>query len=542
MTEIQPALLGTALAAPTRAIAPVVDTAPCPVLVVDALGTVSAANRAALETTGLAVGDPAPRWLTDTPIGVPTPSGPGVGRTGSIGERTFQAHPTPHDGGSVLWWLLDDTDRAQAAHALAVERERTEFMADASNLLLSSLNVDRCMEVTAALAAQHLADAATVVAPSTSGRYPVISSDRGGELTLRTVRTDPATVAGLNEALRGFPPVPSRWIDPGSVPDWAVPAGFAGPIGSVVVTPLPGHGVPAGALILLRRSDHAAFSDGEESFARTFAARAGVALSAARMYSEQAATTATLMSELLPPTLRSVNGIEFAGTYQSSQYSDQVGGDFYDVHPGADGAETLVICGDVCGKGLEAAVLTGKIRTTLAALLPLSDDHHRMLELLNGSLIGAHSRFATLVLASVSHRAGRVRLRLTSAGHLPPLIVRRDGTVEEVPTRGTLVGVLPQIRSNTVETELAPGETCLLYTDGITEARGRLSDGELFGETRLRAALSECAGMPADAVTERIQMLASQWAGTRRTDDMAAVAITARRPAGGRPVEGRSTA
>ncbi|HZZ47146.1 MAG TPA: SpoIIE family protein phosphatase [Pseudonocardia sp.] len=501
-----------------------------------------AANRSALTSIDITIDGPAPRWLSDFSAAPPSRES-GAGATGSIGDRTFQTYRTPLDDGSVMWWLLDDTDRLEATQALAVERERTEFMADASNLLLSSLNIDRCMEVTAALAAQHLADAATVIAPSTTGRHQVISSNRDGKLTLRTIRTNPATVAGLNEALQGFPPVPSRWIDPGTVPDWALPDDFSGPIGSVVVTPLPGHGVPAGALILLRRSNHAAFSDGEESFARIFAARAGVALSAARMYSEQAATTATLMSELLPPSLHTVNGIEFAGTYRTSEYSDQVGGDFYDVHPGADDdAETLVVCGDVCGKGLEAAVLTGKIRTTLAALLPLADSHQRMLELLNGSLLGSHSRFATLVLASVSRLADRVRLRLTSAGHMPPLIVRLDGAVEEVHTRGTLVGVLPEIRSNTVEVELAPGETCLLYTDGITEARGRLSDGELFGEARLQQALSECASMPASAVTERIQMLASQWAGTRRTDDMAAVAITARRPAGGGSGGSRYTA
>jgi serine phosphatase RsbU (regulator of sigma subunit) len=80
-----------------------------------------------------------------------------------------------------------------------------------------------------------------------------------------------------------------------------------------------------------------------------------------------------------------------------------------------------------------------------------------------------------------------------------------------------------------VESELGPGESCLLYTDGITEAKNPLLGGELFGEARLRQALGECAGMPAEAVTERIQMLASQWAGARRRDDMAMVAITAPR-------------
>ena len=98
-----------------------------------------------------------------------------------------------------------------------------------------------------------------------------------------------------------------------------------------------------------------------------------------------------------------VGGVDFAGRYRAALDTDRVSGDFYDVHPPDDEREeTLVVLGDVCGKGLEAAVLTGKIRTTVRALLPLANDHQRLLRLLNGALLGAGgTRFATLVLASV---------------------------------------------------------------------------------------------------------------------------------------------
>ncbi|MET9935592.1 PP2C family protein-serine/threonine phosphatase, partial [Streptomyces sp. NPDC006324] len=236
-----------------------------------------------------------------------------------------------------------------------------------------------------------------------------------------------------------------------------------------------------------------------------------------------------LMRELLPPALHHVHGVDYAGTYRAAKDHERVGGDFYDVHPGADPSrETLVVLGDVAGKGLDAAVLTGKIRNTLHALLPLTTDHQRVLELLNGALLSSHhTRFATLVLASVRRRAGTVQLRLTSAGHMAPLIVRANGEVEEAATRGTLVGALPKVTSRTVETVLKPGETCLLYTDGITEARGGPLGDELFGEERLKRALSECAGMPAEALVEHVQMLAAQWLGTGQHDDMAVVAISA---------------
>ncbi|MFJ7213940.1 PP2C family protein-serine/threonine phosphatase [Amycolatopsis sp. NPDC098790] len=449
---------------------------------------------------------------------------------GALGEQSFAAHPIPH-GEAVTWWLVDETDTRLAQDALVREQERTAFLSDASAALLGSLNLERCMEVAARLAAQHLADAALVLAPATGGTYPGVTCVRGGEPTRSGLEIDPDELPGLGEALQGFPPVPSRWLDPDAAPGWVLPAGF-GPVGSIVVTPLPGHGVPAGALVLLRRGDRASFTDQEELFARLFAARAGAAMSAARVFALQASITDTLMRELLPPTLEQLGGVEFAGRYRPARDGERIGGDFYDVHSAitAEGDESLAVLGDVCGKGLDAAVLTGKIRTTLRALLHMADDHERLLNLLNRTLAdGRNARFVTLVLASARREGATVRLRVTCAGHPPPLIVRADGRVEEADTHGSLIGVLPEIESSGTDITLDPGETCLLYTDGIVEARGGPLGDAMFGEDRLRQSLTECANMPADAVVERIQMLASQWIGRGAHDDMAVLAITAPR-------------
>jgi len=512
------------------------DTAPYPLLVVTPEGALRLVNAAAAALfpgagTGSPLADVVPAWLTRAHGDV---TGAEVPVSGHVGERSFEAHATRREDGEVAWWLIDDTDHRIARDALRMERERTAFLAEASNLLLASLNVDRCMEVTARLAARFLADAAVVVAPARGHRLPVTSCARDGEPVRETLTADPDLVPGLGEALQGFPPVPSRWIDPAAAPDWVVPDGL-GTIGSIAVVPLPGHGAPAGALILLRCSGQASFSETEEIFARLFAARAGAAMSAARVFAEQASVTETLMRDLLPPTLRHVGGVEFAAGYRASHDNERVGGDFYDLHPAADadaGDETLVLLGDVCGKGLEAAVLAGKIRNTLHALLPMARDHHRMLALLNGALLDSrHTRFATLVLASAARRGKDVHLRLTSAGHPAPLVVRADGGVEEVPTRGTLVGALPDIETRGALVTLAPGETCLLYTDGITEAFGGPLGEEMFGEARLKRLLAECAGMPAEAVVEHVRMVAAHWVGDGPHDDMAVVAITAPRSA-----------
>ncbi|MEV7644044.1 SpoIIE family protein phosphatase [Streptomyces rubiginosohelvolus] len=179
-------------------------------------------------------------------------------------------------------------------------------------------------------------------------------------------------------------------------------------MGLVSVAPLPGHGVSVGALVLLRHAEHPAFTEREEGLGRLFAARAGAAMSAARLYAEQHAITQVLLRELLPPKLVQVRGVEFAGGYRASEDAEQIGGDFYDVHPAADeDGETFALLGDVSGKGLEAAVLTGKIRNTLHALHTMAGNYQQVLELLNATLLSGSGpmRFATVVLAS----ARRVR-------------------------------------------------------------------------------------------------------------------------------------
>lgn len=515
----------------------------CPTLIVDQAGVVRASTASAQSLLPAAVPgsrlEDSAAWLSRAHQRVVQPFSIPDGRelpfvSGSVGGRKFDGYPAALPGGEVAWSLVEDSGQVlrEAQHAVAREQDRAVFLIEASSVLTASLNIDRCREAIVQMAARHLADAAVVVAPASRGRrMPIFYSDSSGVVEQRSVNADPTVVAGLNEALRGFPPVLSRRIEPATLPDWLVPDSFAGPMGSVMITSLPGHGVSAGALVLLRHRDDAIFTEADEVLARLFAARAGAVLSAARLYAEQAATTRTLMRDLLPPQLHPVNGVEFAGGYRASENYQVVGGDFYDLHAAATPEdETLVVLGDVSGKGLEAAMLTGKIRNTLQALTPLAGDHESVLELLNSAMLSTkHARFATLVLASVAQRDGEVGLRLTSAGHLPPLIVRDGGQVEQADTRGTLVGVLPSITVQSFETSLAPGETCVLYTDGVIEARGDSLGGYMFGEQRLKAALAECAGMPAEAVVERVMVLARQWVGQEVHDDIAVVAITAPR-------------
>ncbi len=451
--------------------------------------------------------------------------------TDEYAGRQLLGHRRALGDGHYGWYLRDCTEDLERATALTAERARTAFLAEAGRRLSASLHQRRCVRTTVELAVSHLADAAVVVLPADRRQSDWMRLVTGGAvdegmLPERVL----AEVPGLVEALGGFPPIPSRWLDAAQAPAWLLPEDF-GTIGALLVTPLPGNAEPAGALILVRRGDDAEFTGDDEILARIFAARAGAAISAAALYREQVDTTAILQADLLPPELPQPDGVELIGSYQAAREALRIGGDFYDVFgPTGRSTDTVVALGDVCGKGPEAAVLTGKVRQTLRALRLMEATPDAMLTVLNQALLqsGRQHRFVTLVVGSIARADhGRVRLVLASGGHPPPLVLRNDGTVDEVPTSGTLIGVVPQTIVRPATVELAPGELCLLYSDGLTEARGGATGNEHYGEARLRAALSSCRGMPGAAAVERVRQLVSDWVHGGMRDDIAMLAVRA---------------
>jgi serine phosphatase RsbU (regulator of sigma subunit) len=445
--------------------------------------------------------------------------------TGEYAGRHLAGKRRPLDADHYGWYLRDRTEEVNRAAALAAERARTSFLAESGRRLSSSLHQGRCLRTTAELAVAHLADAAVVVLPPSRRRsgWVRLSGD-GPRIEEGSIPEGQLSeVPGLVEVLNGFPPIPSRWLDASQAPAWL----GLGEIGALLVTPLPGNAAPAGALILARRDSE--FTPDDEVLARIFAARAGAAIAAAALYREQVDTAAILQADLLPPELPQPDGIELVGSYQAAREALRIGGDFYDVFaPTRPGGDTVLALGDVCGTGPEAAVLTGKVRQTLRALHLVDAQPADMLRVLNQALLesGRQHRFVTLVVGSL-HRAehGRVRLTLATGGHPAPLILRNDGTVEEVPVSGTLIGAVPDTIVRPAEVELAPGELCLLFSDGLTEARGGPTAADQYGENRLRSALSSCQGMPATATVERIRQLVSDWVHGGVRDDIAMLAI-----------------
>jgi serine phosphatase RsbU (regulator of sigma subunit) len=425
--------------------------------------------------------------------------------------------------------------RAEPMRAGAPDDGAQVLLAEVGRRLTGCLNLRRCLRMVAELAVAHLADAAVAVGPPGRSYAPAIRKRAGGPAEERPVgQPESAAVPGLADALAQFPPPQSRWLDPEAVPSGVLPAG-TGPVGELLLVPMPGNAAPGGALILARHRDRPRLSQRDEALAHTFAARAGATVSAAALYQDQAEAMAVLQEDLFPPQLPRLDGVELAGSYQPAGPALLAGGDFYDVLPGGAAADAIVVLGDVCGKGPEAAALTGKVRQSLRALQLLQRRPDELLRMVNAAILRPdHSgQFVTLVVGSVApDPAGAVRLTLATGGHPPPLVGRVDGSVEEVPLDGMLLGVLPAPSIGTASVTLRPGELCLLYSDGITEARGGATGRQPYGDRRLREALGSCRGMPAEPTLEQLRTLVSDWLHGGPRDDIALLAIRA--PTSGR--------
>ncbi len=241
---------------------------------------------------------------------------------------------------------------------------------------------------------------------------------------------------------------------------------------------------------------------------------------------------AVLQQSLLPDSLPPIPGVETAAHYHTAS-PDRLGGDFYDVFP-VDGKRFAFFLGDVCGKGPQAAALTSLTRYTLRAAALHDPDPVSALTTLNRVLheryaAGGDPRYCTAIFGTLQadQATGRIAVHLASGGHPPMLVLRGDGTAHYLPTPGgLLVGVLPEARFTTATTTLGPGDTLLLYTDGLTEARTGPDRTTLYGDDGLLAFATDHAGEPPHAVIQALTGLLDDF-GDGLDDDTALLALGA---------------
>lgn len=224
-----------------------------------------------------------------------------------------------------------------------------------------------------------------------------------------------------------------------------------------------------------------------------------------RLEMEQAAAIQRMLLPAAPP---SVAGLDIAAF---SRPCHQAGGDYYDFFS-RPGGRLGILVGDVSGKGMPAALLMASLQARVQVLLEEEEDPARLVQRLN-RITAAHSpgnRFVTLFYGELDPGAGG--LRYVNAGHNPPLILRADGAADRLEAGGLLLGILPHAAYEAGLARLDPGDTLLLYSDGVTDAAPPGGAGE-FGEARLAEAAAAAGGLAAAEVLERVVDSVARFAG-----------------------------
>ncbi len=260
-----------------------------------------------------------------------------------------------------------------------------------------------------------------------------------------------------------------------------------------------------------------------------FANQAAIALENARLHREalererlerEMHLAAEIQRQILPKGAPGVEGFQLAGWNRPAR---QVGGDYYDLFL-LGSSRVSVVVGDVSGKGIPAALLVSTLHSALRLLLDRDELGPSLLDRLNRHIVESSmpNKFITLILGELAPESGV--FRYLNAGHNPGLLLRAVGEVEELPSGGVPLGLLPLARFLMREVTLEPGDLLCLYSDGITEAEDL--DEEQFGTERLVEILREHRHRPLQEVLDAIQHAVTRFsAGRPQLDDQTLVLV-----------------
>jgi PAS domain S-box-containing protein len=456
------------------------------------------------------------------------------------------------DPGQMLFtaYIRDISDRRRVeqmrAELLANERaaraeaesanERLSFLADASVALASSLNYRKTLAKLTKLAVPRVADWCTIEIVEPNGSVQSIEVTHSDPEKIATAKEfrlryppDPSEPGGIHEVIRT-----SRSIVYPEITDEMLEAEIRDPeqldlarslgLRSTMIVPLIARGRSMGAITFASAESGRRFGDADLEFAEDLARRASLAIDNARLYEERSHIARTLQRSLLPPELPEVPGIELAALYQPAAIErNEVGGDFYDVFEIRDG-EWAIAIGDVCGKGVEAAALTGFARHTLRAVAVHQRVPSAVLSTMSEALRREDGeRFSTVAYALLEPQAEGARLTVACGGHPLPLVLRRDGHAETIGVPGTLLGIFEEVELEDRSIELEPGDTVVFFTDGLIDSRR----SHPLGEGGLLDFVRTCVDLDAHGTAERfLEAVADP--DSEAPDDVAIVVVRVR--------------
>jgi GAF domain-containing protein/anti-sigma regulatory factor (Ser/Thr protein kinase) len=420
---------------------------------------------------------------------------------------------------------VTETKRAELAQRL---------LAEASDVLASSLDYQQTLQRVADVAVPLLADWCAVDLPADDGTVQAVAvahvEPEKVALAHRLRERYPVSLdepAGPAVVLRGGPSVVVERIADADLAAYARDGEHlemlrATGMTSLLIVPLLAGGQTVGTLTLARTDPHRPFDDADVELAEELGRRAGTAVLNARLYTERSAIAATLERGLRPPEPRAIPGFELASAYRAAGEFNEVGGDFYDTIKMKHG--WMLAIGDVTGHGAEAAALTALARWTLRSSGQLTGDPERAARQLNATLRDLpRLSLCTVVCAYLREHgdAGHVTVTIVSCGHPLPLLLR-DGRVAEVGASGPVAGAFDEGEWPCTDVELRAGDVLVLYTDGVTDTVGK---HERFGQARLHALLTQAPDASPQALVDRLMRELDAFQVGASRDDTAVVAL-----------------
>ncbi len=472
---------------------------------------------------------PPNRLATAPPATTATTPAPAPGQPGGTGPDDTAA-----DGRLVLVG-----EPGVGRYAVAARR-RLELLSEASTRIGTTLDVIRTARELAEMAVPRLADHVAIDLPEAvlrgeeaadprTGMVRVVMHGMPGDFPFypegRRIDPRPATPQYQCLAREQAVLVPELGAAIGWISQEPQHTGrlIARGVHSLIAVPLLARGVVLGVASFYRSQDPAPFDDDDRSLAQELATRAAICIDNARRYTREHTMVLALQRSLLPSRLPEQSAVEIAHRYQPAE--SDVGGDWFDLIP-LSGTRVALVVGDVVGHGLHAAVTMGRLRTAARNFAELDLAPEEILTHLDNlvgrlerdessagqaaeatGIIGATCLYA--VYDPTSQRATVAR-----AGHLPPALVRPDGTVTfpDLPAGPPLgLGGLP---FESTEIQLPEGSQLVLYTDGLVEDRDRDLDDSF---DLLRGALAQQDRQPDDTCRAILDTVAPEHPG----DDIA---------------------
>lgn len=449
-------------------------------------------------------------------------------RDGRYRWFTARALPQRDLDGTILRWVGTLTDIHEQRQA---SRER-EILLRASELFASASSLDQTLNALAHFVVPELADWSQIHLPAEDGHMRTVAlahrdpeKEAFGQQFVGRVHLNPtANFATPRVARTGVAQLLTN-VTRDIVAATTGNEGEADAYWSLgttcaITVPMVAEGVTLGTLAVMYGDSGRTYSEDDVPLLEELARRAALAIHKAHLFEREHRAAESFQEASLPASLAQTPGLRLDAYYCPGRSEAQVGGDWYDAMRLLDGRVVISI-GDVAGSGLQAAVTMGNMRQIIRGIAQVHADPALMLDAADRALRLEHAdKFVTAFVAVYDPISSA--LTYASAGHPPPILRHRDGSVERLGTAGLPLGLRSsdeRDRSRTIA--FGAGSSLVLYTDGLTEFQ---RTPELH-EQRLASVVAHESIVETELPARRIVDIMMD--GAQARDDVAVLVATA---------------